>query len=213
MRGSVPDICLAAFRLLSTFDSQLSRGRRPGRLSTFQLLRAARISEISDFLERCRADVYAAVAGVPETRIEQPPANGGWSAAQLLEHLALAESKTSQYLRARLDKAIAAGLPHESDDTSVLGALTPDALPSVPLAAPEAVIPAAAVSAATALAELHASHDELLATLRAADGWALTQVSAGHPILGRLNMYQALLAIGYHDRRHTAQITRVLASA
>jgi len=175
-------------------------------------LRAARLTEISDFLERSRADVYGAIAGVPEARIEQAPADGGWSIAQVLEHLALAEAKTSQYLRARLDKAVAAGLASETDDTPVMGTFDPHVLTSGPLAAPEGVVPGAAVSAAAAIANLRASHAEMHATLQAADGWALAQVSTGHPILGRLNMYQALIAVGYHDRRHTAQIARVLAT-
>src|SRR6202042_3524366 len=146
---------------------------------TLRILRA-RLTEISDFLERSRAGVYVAIAGVPETRIEEQPANGGWSVAQVLEPAPVAESKTSQYLRGRLDKAVAAGLAAESDDTPIMGAFDPQSLPSAPLTAPEAGVPGGAGSAAAALAHLHASRDEMHATLHAADGWALAQVSAGH---------------------------------
>jgi hypothetical protein len=171
-----------------------------------------RLAEISNFLESCRAGVYTAIANASETRLEQSPADGGWSPAQVVEHLALAESKTSQYLVACLDKAIAAGLPHEQDATSVLDTFDPAVLASGRLTAPEIVTPAAPVSSALALHALHASHEALQATLRSADGWALAEVPTRHPLLGRMNMYQSLVVVGYHDRRHAHQITRALAT-
>jgi uncharacterized damage-inducible protein DinB len=151
------------------------------------------LTEISGFLDGCRGEVYAAIEEMPEARLEQVPAAGGWSAAQVLEHLALAESKTSQYLAARLAKAIAAGLAREQ--------------------APEVVVPAAGVTAAAALADLRASHAEVHALLRSADGWALASVLTRHALFGPMQMYQSLLFIGYHDRRHLPQIVRAAAAA
>jgi hypothetical protein len=171
-----------------------------------------RLAEVSAFLDACRADVYAAIAGASDPRMEQRPADGGWSAAQVVQHLALAESKTSQYLVACLDKAIAAGLPREQDGTSVLATVDPRVVSSERLTAPEIVTPAPAVAAATAVTALHASHDAIRATLHTADGWALTEVPTRHPLLGRMNMYQSLVFIGYHDRRHVPQIQRALAT-
>jgi hypothetical protein len=173
----------------------------------------SRLAEISQFLDACRADVYAAIANASDERMEQTPADGGWSAAQVVEHLALVESKTSQYLVACLDKAIAAGLPHEQDETSVLGTIDRAIIASGRRTAPEIVTPPAVVSAAAAVTSLHASHAALHATLRSADGWALADVPTRHPLLGRMNMYQSLLVLGYHDRRHEGQITRALATA
>lgn len=170
-----------------------------------------RLTEISDFLDGCRAEVYAVTEGVPAERLERVPADGGWTGAQVLEHLALAESKTSQYLAARLGTAIAAGLGHEEDESSVLataeGLVNPD-----PLTAPEVVMPAAVVAAGDAIAALRASHDEMRGVLRSADGWALASVQTRHALFGPMNMYQSLLLIGYHDRRHTPQIARAAAA-
>jgi DinB superfamily len=171
-----------------------------------------RLTEVSGFLDGCRGEVYAAIEGMPEARLERVPAAGGWSAAQVLEHLALAESKTSQYLAARLAKAIAAGLAREEDETSVL-AMT-GGFPVIAQAqAPEVVVPAAGVTAAAAVADLRASHAEMHALLRSADGWALASVLTRHALFGPMQMYQSLLFIGYHDRRHLPQIVRAAAPA
>ena len=170
-----------------------------------------RLTEISDFLDATRAGVYAAIDGIDAERLERVPANGGWTAAQVLQHLALAESKPSQYLAVRLGKAIAAGLGHEEDESSVLASAGGHQIAS-PLTAPDVVTPAPVVAAGDAMAALRASHDEMRSLLRSADGWALAGVQTRHPLLGPMNMYQSLLFIGYHDRRHTPQIVRAVAA-
>ena len=168
-----------------------------------------RLTEISDFLDASRAGVYAAIDGIGAGRLEQVPVGGGWTAAQVLQHLSLAESKTTQYLAARLGKAIAEGLAHEQDESSVLATADGSTLPAQ-LVAPDAVTPAAVVAAGDAVAALRASHDEMRGLLGSADGWALGDVQTRHALLGPLNMYQSLLFIGYHDRRHTPQIARAV---
>jgi hypothetical protein len=75
------------------------------------------------------------------------------------------------------------------------------------------VVPAAGVTAAAALADLRASHAEVHALLRSADGWALASVLTRHALFGPMQMYQSLLFIGYHDRRHLPQIVRAAAAA
>ena len=42
-----------------------------------------------------------------------------------------------------------------------------------------------------------------------ADGIDLSQMHFPHPVLGRLDMYQWILFVGKHERRHIAQIARV----
>jgi hypothetical protein len=51
------------------------------------------------------------------------------------------------------------------------------------------------------------------ALLRSADGWALASVPTRHALFGPMQMYQSLLFIGYHDRRHLPQIARAAAAA
>ena len=170
-----------------------------------------RLTEISDFLDESRAGVYAAIDGIGAERLERVPEGGGWTAAQVVQHLALAESKTSQYLAARLGKAIAGGLAHEQDESSVLA--TAEGLENPgSLTAPEVVTPAAVVAAGDAIAALRASHDDVRSVLRSADGWALADVQTRHALFGPMNMYQSILLIGYHDRRHTPQIARAVAA-
>jgi hypothetical protein len=52
--------------------------------------------------------------------------------------------------------------------------------------------------------------------LREGDGWALETLSAPHPRLGSLNLYQWVVFVAGHEARHTAQIREIgetLASA
>jgi DinB superfamily len=170
-----------------------------------------RMTEISDYLDESRAGVYAAIDGIGAERLERVPADGGWTAAQVLQHLSLAESKASQYLAARLGTAIAAGLGREQDESSVL-AVADGLAPVTPLVAPEAATPAPVVTATDAIAALRASHDEMRNLLRSADGWALASVQTRHPLFGPMNMYQSLVLLGHHDRRHTPQIARAAAA-
>jgi hypothetical protein len=42
-----------------------------------------------------------------------------------------------------------------------------------------------------------------------ADGIDLGLLQFPHPVLGRIDMYQWILYLGKHERRHIAQIARV----
>ena len=77
------------------------------------------------------------------------------------------------------------------------------------LVAPEAVRPtpdAGADEATTALREARAA---LTASLLAADGLALGEIVHTHPALGDLDLYQWVLFVGLHDRRHARQIRAI----
>ena len=46
-----------------------------------------------------------------------------------------------------------------------------------------------------------------------ADGLAIGEVTAPHPFLGSLNLYQWLIFLGAHEARHAAQIREIAGSA
>ncbi len=76
--------------------------------------------------------------------------------------------------------------------------------------APEIVRPKGA-PAADSLSSLSASREALLAVCRDADGLAVQAVKAPHALLGKLDLYQWVLMVGQHERRHAAQLRSIAA--
>jgi len=172
-----------------------------------------RLIELCAFLDARRADVFAAVDGHADARLETTPPDGGWSPAEVLQHLAIVESGTTRLLGHRLERAIDAGLTSETETASVLATFPLPPGADAPARAPDNVMPAPGAPAGAALAALHDSRRALLAMLDAADGWALAGVSARHPLFGALDMYTWLIVLGEHDTRHARQIRRALGAA
>jgi hypothetical protein len=161
-----------------------------------------RLAELTAYLAQSRADFLAVVSlggEAPST---------GWSAPQIIQHVALAEAGTARLLRRRLERAIEAGLGRETETSSMLGSFD-SRLADQPLEAPETLRPQAEVQLADALSALATARAELLAVVDSADGWALSQVTARHMYFGTLDFYQWLVFTGVHERRHRDQIARL----
>jgi hypothetical protein len=165
-----------------------------------------RLAELTAYLEQSRTD-FLSVLRTPETP-SASTAPVGWTAAQVIQHVALAESGTARLLRRRLERAIEAGLAHETETSSVLHSFDPR-LVDQPLETPEMLRPQADVQLGDALTALAAARAELLAVVDAADGWACSQVTARHTYFGTLDFYQWLVFTGVHERRHRDQIARL----
>jgi hypothetical protein len=74
------------------------------------------------------------------------------------------------------------------------------------LVARETALPSGRVSAEEAWHQLRSTRRALRATIRGADGLALSELVLPHPRLGPLNVYQWLVFVGAHEGRHTAQV-------
>jgi hypothetical protein len=77
------------------------------------------------------------------------------------------------------------------------------------LTAGEASRPTGTVDADAAWSALTRARDALHDALREGDGWALETLSAPHPRLGALNLYQWVVFVAGHESRHTAQIREI----
>lgn len=170
-----------------------------------------RLSELLDEAEAARRDLLAVVASFPAERLHTPGADGAWSVAQQLAHLHLVEHSSVRALFRALKDARAAGLGPETETASLRTALdhTDLVAGTRKLIAPDFVQPTETTDLETALARLAESRDGLRAWAREADGLALATVTFPHPRLGTLNLYQWVLMIAGHERRHTAQIERL----
>jgi hypothetical protein len=169
------------------------------------------LEELAALLEEEREALLAVWADIPVAARERRPAPDGWTPAELLEHLRLVESGSTRLLARRLARAREAGLGPETNAASRLDRLDHhDIADNVArYAAPEAVAPPAGARAAEVEAGLAESRRALRALLADADGLALGEVLATHLRFGEIDMYQWLLFLAQHERRHVRQLERI----
>lgn len=172
-----------------------------------------RIQEVLSYLDTRRADLRAAIDAVPPSQRQTRPADNRWSAAEVVEHLAMVEGRMARGIFAkRIDEARANGtVGPERDSSPVTASFDPAGVldRTAPRTAPDAVVPQGAKDIDAAWAELQQARAGLRATLLSADGLALGDIRHAHPSLGEMNLYQWALWIGGHEARHTAQVREI----
>lgn len=171
-----------------------------------------RMQELLEFMDEQYAAFCAAADAVPPAERERQPADGGWSVAQVVDHVGRVEGMFAHFLTKAMDEA--QGVAAEAETSSVL---SPALLHKVrdrstrrnapPPAHPD---PDARYDDARAvLDQAHRRGRELLA---GADGLALETITMPHPSLGVLNLYEWGVAVGGHEARHAEQIRELAAS-
>ena len=165
-----------------------------------------RLVELLDALDAARRELAAALERVPPDVREHAPADGAWSAAQVVEHLVMVESRSMAAW-----EQVAGGAPtRDPADVVTDDAHHLDVAPlldrTARVTAPEMVRPAGAMSAADAWARLGLVRERTEALVRAADGRALERVTLKHPRFGPLNGYRWVAVLAAHERRHALQL-------
>ena len=173
-----------------------------------------RLEELERFLERMRAELLRSVERVPHDARDRRPDDGGWSVAEVLDHLRVVEAGTATLLTRRTQRAREAGVGEDPETSSVLARLDHARVIESPTlsVAPEIVRPREGVRAVDALTGLERSRVALREAVRALDGVDPTRVKAKHALLGELDAYQWLLFVGQHETRHARQIERIAAA-
>jgi hypothetical protein len=173
-----------------------------------------RLAEIAATLDETRDAVIRAVAPLSPEDAARRPGPEAWSVDEILTHLSLVEPGVAKRIAKSVGKAKGEGLERETSVASVLGSLDGPPLERLneKQVAPEFVDPKTVLSLPEALAALARSRESLRHAMGEADGWALETVVAPHPRLGTIDMYQWLVFLGHHERRHLAQIERTIAA-
>ncbi len=165
-------------------------------------------------LDRVHEKLTATVAPLAEGLFERQPADGGWSVAQILQHLCLVEERVSK----DLEKAVS----RPPRKVSFVKRFVPTSIVSsrlVRVKAPQAVNPEARaeseeVSAMPGRDEAIANYNRArndLKNLCATHGEdRFRQIVFKHPFLGEIDGVAAVSFVGYHERRHYKQIREVL---
>jgi hypothetical protein len=163
-------------------------------------------------LDRSRAGLRAAVDAVPAKLREQAPGDNRWSAAGVVEHLAIIDERFTGLLAGKIADARAAGLGQEDGVPSRLPSSVETTLAdrTQRRTAPEPLHPSG-LSFDAAWSRAEAARAAFRAMLGAADGLALSRVIHEHPRFGALNAYQWAGFLAAHESRHAEQIREIAA--
>ncbi|HKI05231.1 MAG TPA: DinB family protein [Thermoanaerobaculia bacterium] len=168
-----------------------------------------RTTQLFEHLDHHRANLRKTVDEIPPELRHRRPAPERWSAVEILEHLALVERRLTYLFNQWLAEARETGLPPEGET---------DPGPAVNLeivlnrgyqvTASEAVQPHGKLDEAAAWTALEEARRDLKALVQDCEGLPLGGIVRPHPnpALGRLNFYQWVEFVGWHEARHTAQI-------
>ena len=172
-----------------------------------------RITELVEYADAARAALLEVAATIPAERFAERPRPERWSAAELLEHLARVESGCARVIAKRAAGARQSGIAAEVDESSMLGALDGRHVTdrSRTLVAPEIVAPAGGFTREAALDALATSRADFMRAVSDADGLALGEIRHTHVVLGELDLYQWILFVGQHERRHLPQLEEIAA--
>jgi hypothetical protein len=167
-----------------------------------------RLVEIAGYLEESRAVLLAAVAAIPEDRRAERASENAWTAGEVIDHLALVEDGVARLLERRAERGRAEGLGPDPETSSILGCLDDRLMDRTQhrFQAHEVVRPRSGTDASVALASLAQSRLALVAAMRHIDGLDLGALRARHPALGEIDLYQWLVMVAKHERRHAQQL-------
>jgi hypothetical protein len=159
------------------------------------------------YLDQTRNGVMEAVKGLSEAQWKFKPAPDRWSAAEVVEHLALVEDFIHGIL-ANIGKGPA---PEPGRDPKQIDAMLLARLPdrSTKYKAPEGAVPTGRWTPDGALDHFMASRGEVALFLRSTPD--LRGHLAPHPAFGPMDGYQWILSVAAHSERHTKQILEVKA--
>lgn len=167
--------------------------------------------EILDSVARARELVRR--AGEPALR--KQPEEGGWSAAECLEHLTLSTESFTRKLRRALDAAVTRPARGQ-ETTSWLGRiLLWHTEPPVRKkdTAPEKFHPTVPASRDVLLARFEKAHRELIQLIEETDGIDRMRVKVPYVAVKwiRITLLDAFTLLSAHDRRHLWQAERACA--
>jgi len=162
--------------------------------------------ELLAYLDEQRSILKSAFESVPPNRRDRQPAPERWSAANVVEHLAIVEARISKILSERIQDARTT-LSVETNTDPILPTLDYKRMydRSTRVKAPETAIPTG-LDAASAWTALENAGSTMRTMLVANDGLALSSVTHPHPRFGSLSVYQWIAFLGAHEVRHAAQI-------
>jgi hypothetical protein len=174
-----------------------------------------RVDELLKHLDHHQAEFRKAYESVPKDRRNTKPAPDRWSAANVVEHVAIVNGRVAGRFAKQIAEARAGGHAPESAHDPILPTIdlarVLDRAPANRIQAPDPIQPTG-LDADAAWAALEQSNAALKDALASGDGLALGTIMAPHPLFGPLSIYQWAAFTGAHQSRHAAQLREIVAS-
>jgi len=171
-----------------------------------------RLAALTEHLAEQRRTLLGVASSVPSDSWQARPGDGQWSVSEILEHLQRVDRSVTALLTKKLAAARVAGHPAETETSSILGTLDQFRVSEVgdrKLVAPEPVTPTENPDRETVERKLAESRAALNAAIASGDGLALGSIKHTHLRFGELDLYQWILFVAGHEKRHTAQLREV----
>lgn len=173
------------------------------------------VAEILDAIDETRGRLSTRLAALSNEQENFRPASGGWSIAEIVEHLAILESRLLGLITVMVSKAEKAAPQPRTEDSN----FAPFSLDQIierslkeKYTAPETAAPQGGVSVHDSLERLRQSRASLRALQSRLEARDLSGAHYPHPAFGPLDAYQWLLMIGIHEDRHLRQIEALISS-
>jgi hypothetical protein len=145
------------------------------------------------------------VRGLSDAQWTFKPAPDRWSAAEIVEHVAVIEAVVKGIL-AKIDEGPAPAADRHANEIDQM-ILTKVLDRGKKAKAPEMAVPTGRWAPAAALEHFRATSGELAEIVSSAVG--LRQHVFAHPVLGTMDGYQWILVVAAHNERHNQQILEV----
>jgi hypothetical protein len=172
----------------------------------------ARVVELVEYLDKQREVLRAAFHDVPPELRDTSPSPGRWSAAAIVEHLAILQPRLAGIVSTKIAEARAAGIGPETSFEPLLPTFDLDRVVdrTTRATAPETGQPKG-LTASEAWAALERGTPLIREALASGSDLALNEVMHPHPRFGPLSIYNWVAFAGAHEARHAAQIRELLA--
>jgi hypothetical protein len=169
-----------------------------------------RTRELLDYLDAQRAVLRDAFEAVPAPLRDAPPDADRWSAAGIVEHLAVVERRIARVLTEKIEAARADGIAQETSTDPILPTFNTakvlnrtTRVNSSPAVAPKGL------PAEEAWAALERAGVAVREALASGDGLSLGAIMHDHPLFGPMSAYDWFGFLAAHEGRHAAQIREI----
>lgn len=168
-----------------------------------------RIAEVTTELRNAQAEMQELLAPLPAEAMARTAPEGGWTVAQVIEHLLMTEDGMGRLIGGML-KQLEGTVDTETEAIGPTLERFQIHRPTRKLVAPETVAPKGELPVTVVLSKQAEARERLIAALEHGSGRALHTMTSPHPFLGPLSGYQWGLLIALHQRRHLTQIRNIL---
>jgi hypothetical protein len=170
------------------------------------------LGEIYADIDRARAELKAFLSTLTDAQLKARQ-DDGWTVGEIIEHLVTVENGGLRIAQKLLRDADSETVRWDGTFSEPLSFTEKaDSIKERKLEAPQRVHPTGAQSLAESLKKMDENRralTELRPQLEAAN---ISAQKFPHPFFGDLSAYEWLAVIGLHERRHLAQIERILAA-